>query len=372
MIMKTKHPLNDPKLAQAALHRVFAQTEIILSSIPSILIGVNQDGMVLHWNIRAEQTLGIPQHQVLGRPFAECGVHWDFDRIWEGINKCRLLNKPVRMESVSYRRQNGEEGFLGFSVIPLKQIASEAEIEFLLFGADITERKKIDQMKSDFVSTVSHELRTPLAVIKEGVLQVYEGMSGSINAGQKRLLAISLEGIERLGRIVDEILDLSKIEAGRLELRKRSVDLAKIARGVQTVFCRQAQEKNIQILIHMPAKVKVHADKDKVVQIFMNLISNALKFTEEGRIEIAAIQKAREVECSVSDTGIGIAECDLPKVFGKFQRFRTPSGDTVKGTGLGLAISKGYVEAHGGTMRVQSKQGAGTKFIFTFPSVKNG
>lgn len=369
--MKTKQSPSDVSVTQEALQRAYAQTELVFSSIPSILIGVNQDGVVLHWNTIAEKTLGVTRSKVIGQNLSESGLQWEFEKILEGVTLCQSRNKPIRMDDISFRRQNGEDGFLGFTLIPLKQNDGEG-VEFLLFGTDITERKKIDQMKSDFVSTVSHELRTPLTIIKEGVLQVFEGLLGETNAEQKRLLSIVLEGIEQLGRIVDEILDLSKIESGRLELRKTIVDIASVARGVQTVFSRQAQEKNIQIEIHMPDKVEIQADKDKIVQVFMNLISNALKFTEEGKIEISVVQKPKEVQCAVSDTGIGIAECDLPKVFGKFQRFYTPSRATVKGTGLGLAISKGYVEAHGGTIKVQSKQGAGSKFIFTFPTVKNG
>ncbi len=369
--MKTKPLTSYPQAAQEVLQRAYAQTELIFSSIPSILIGVSQDGVVLHWNTTAEKALGVARSKVIGQNLSESGLQWEFEKILEGVTLCQSRNKPIRMDDISFRRQNGEDGFLGFTLIPLKQNDGEG-VEFLLFGADITERKKMDQMKSDFVSTVSHELRTPLTVIKEGVLQVFEGLAGEVNGQQKRLLSFALEGIERLGRIVDEILDISKIESGKLELRKTTVDIASVARGVQTVFSRQAQEKNIQIEIHMPDKVEIQADKDKIAQVFMNLVSNALKFTEEGKIEISAVQKPKEVQCAVSDTGIGIAECDLPKVFGKFQRFYTSSGAVVKGTGLGLAISKGYIEAHGGTIKVQSKQGADTKFIFTFPAVKNG
>ena len=349
------------------LQKVYAQTELILSSIPSILIGVNQAGIVAHWNATAENSFGIPSSAVLHQSFSSCSVLWDFKKLALGLAECQTRNQVVRVDDLCFRRRNGEEGFLGFTIIPLRQ-SSDGEIEFLLFGADITERKRTEQLKNEFVSMVSHELRTPLTVIKEGVSQVLEGILGEINGGQKKFLSIALEGIERLGRIVDDLLDISKIESGKLELKREPIDLVSLVNGVQTAFNLQAKEKGLEIRIHVPpGRVEVYADRDKIVQVFINLISNALKFTEKGKIDISLTDKDTIVQCSVSDTGIGIAETDLPRVFGKFQRFSRSSGTVVKGTGLGLAICKGIVEAHGGTIEIESQWGRGTKFIFTLP-----
>ena len=362
-----KQQITDPKQPEETLRRVYAQTEVILSSIPSILIGVNQEGLVTHWNVTAENAFGVPASTVLCQPFSQCGVPWEFQKVSAGLVECRAKNQVVRVDDISFRRRNNQEGFLGFTIIPLRQ-NSEGEVEFLLFGADITERKRTEQLKNEFVSMVSHELRTPLTVIKEGVSQVLEGILGEVNDGQRKFLSIALEGIERLGRIVDDLLDISKIESGKLELKRESVDLVSLVKGVEGAFSRQAKERGLEIRTHVSEeKLEIYADQDKVVQVFINLISNALKFTEKGGIDISLADKGTLVECSVSDTGIGIADVDLPKVFGKFQQFYRSPGVVIKGTGLGLAICKGIVESHGGEIAIESQQGRGTKFTFTFP-----
>jgi PAS domain S-box-containing protein len=355
------------KQAEEAIRKAYAQTELLLSSITSILIGVNENGFVTHWNAVAEKTFGIPASSVMNRPFSECKIQWELPLVLAGIRDCRAKGLPLRMDDIRFRRSNGQEGFLGMTLIPLRQ-DTEGHMECILFGADITERKKMEQLKNEFVSTVSHELRTPLSVIKEGVSQVLEGILGEINEEQKRFLTISLEGIDRLGRIVDDLLDLASVEAGRMELKREMVDVASLARGIALAFNYQAKEKGLEIVTHLPpAVVEAYADKDKLVQVFTNLISNAIKFTEKGRIEISVVDKAEAVKCSVSDTGKGIAQEDLPGVFSKFQQFGQTAGSAQKGTGLGLSICKGIIDLHRGQIWAESKLGEGTKLTFALP-----
>lgn len=367
---KTRLPVpnaTSDRRAAEAIRRAYQQTELLLSSITSILIGVGQDGLVTHWNPIAEKTFGVPASGVMHRPFSQCGVQWDLAVIQKGIQDCRAKVTPLRLDDVSFQRSNGQRGFLGFTAIPLRQ-DPEGHIECILYGADISERKRIEELKNEFVSTVSHELRTPLTVIKEGVSQVLEGLLGEINPDQKKFLSMSLEGIERLGRIVDDLLDISKIEAGKLELKRELVDLASLARGVSLAFDFQAKKKGLEIKTHLSnERVEIYVDKDRIIQVFTNLISNALKFTDKGQIEIAIQDHGPKVECSISDTGKGIAEADLPKVFGKFQQFDRVVTQGEKGTGLGLAICKGVVGLHGGQIQIVSKMGHGTAMTFTLP-----
>ncbi len=360
-----KQAMKNPKQAEEAVRKAYAETELILSSIPSILIGVNQEGLITHWNTTAENSFGIPASTILRHPFSSCDIQWDFKKMAMGLSECQTKNKVVRVDDICFRRSNGEERFLGFNIIPVCH-NSDGDVEFIFFGADITDRRRIEQLKNEFVSMVSHELRTPLTVIKEGVSQVLEELLGGVNDGQKRFLTIALEGIERLGRIVDDLLDISKIESGKLELKREPVDMGGVIREVQAAFGQHAKEKGLEIGIHLPSeKVEIYADRDKLVQVFVNLVSNAFKFTEKGRIDISLKDKEASVQCTVADTGAGIPEADLPRVFGKFQQFaRVPS---TKGTGLGLAISKGIVEAHGGQIGIESRWGQGTKFTFTLP-----
>jgi len=349
------------------LRKAYGQTELLLASITSILIGVSHDGLITHWNAVAENTFGIPTGQILNKPFTQSGIKWDSARVFSGIAECRQRGRPLRLDDVSFLRANGREGFLGITIIPVKQSA-EGKIECVLFGADVTERKRVEQLKDEFVSTVSHELRTPLTVMKEGVSQVVEGILGPVNEDQKRFLNISLEGMERLGRIVDDLLDISKIKAGKFELKKELVDIVQLTQEVCDGFKRQAEERGLKLKTNFPEKHPgVYVDRDKLIQVFTNLLSNAFKFTVKGDIEIEIHENGNRVECSVSDTGKGISQEDLPKVFGKFQQFGRIAGPGDKGTGLGLAICKGIVELHRGQILVESKLGEGTRFIFTLP-----
>ncbi|OGC10006.1 hypothetical protein A3F86_03755 [candidate division WOR-1 bacterium RIFCSPLOWO2_12_FULL_45_9] len=241
-----------------------------------------------------------------------------------------------------------------------------------LYGSDITERKKIDLLKTEFVSTVSHELRTPLALIKEGVSIVLDGLYGKINKDQKKLLSIAKSNVDRLARIINELLDISKIEAHRVELNRSQVDICAVAARIIEQMRGQAEESDINLTLKaFPQAVELSADSDRLEEVFINLFSNAIKFTpKNGTISVEIVDKDSLVEVSVADTGRGISEADLPRVFSKFEQFGRTPGPGIKGTGLGLSIVKGLIELHGGNIRVESQPGKGTKFIFTLPKAE--
>jgi len=230
------------------------------------------------------------------------------------------------------------------------------------------EVEKLDQVKSDFISTVSHELRTPLAITKEGISLVLDKVAGETNEKQEKILSTARSNIDRLARIIDELLDVSKIEAGKVELKRRLVDIAGLIRQLTFSFEPSLKEKNLELKVNIPEKqIDAFVDPDKLTQVFTNLIGNALKFTDKGYIEISLQEKEKEIACIVADTGLGIAKEDLPKVFNKFEQFGRLPGGGEKGTGLGLAITKGIIELHGGKIWAESKLGAGAKFSFILP-----
>jgi len=233
---------------------------------------------------------------------------------------------------------------------------------------DITERKRVDQLKDDFVSTVSHELRTPLSIVKQGLSLLLDKIPGSLGEKQEKILTIAKDNIDRLARIINSLLDVSKIESGRVGLRRERLDIAHLIQQVAETFQVKMAEKTLELKVEVPQEgCGVYADADKITQVFTNLVGNAMKFTQEGYIKISAAEKGNEVECTVADTGIGISKENLPKVFDRFQQFGRTAGGGEKGTGLGLAIAKGLVELHYGTIRFQSTLGKGTQFIFTLP-----
>ena len=230
------------------------------------------------------------------------------------------------------------------------------------------ELKKLDQLKADFISTVSHELRTPLSITKEGVSLVLDKVCGEINQKQEKILITIKDNIGRLTRIINDILDISKMEAGMVEIKKELINLTSLIKKSISSFAFKAREKGLEIRVDLPEReVGLYVDGDKIIEIFTNLLSNALKFTEKGYVEISLQEKENEVVCSVSDTGVGISQENLHRVFNKFQQFGRVDGSGEKGTGLGLSIVKGIVEMHKGKIWVESELGKGTKFSFTLP-----
>ncbi|MBN2408370.1 MAG: HAMP domain-containing histidine kinase [Candidatus Aminicenantes bacterium] len=226
----------------------------------------------------------------------------------------------------------------------------------------------MEKLKDDFINTVSHELRTPLSITKEAVSLVLEKVQGDINEPQTEILTIAKNNIERLARIINGLLDVSKIESGKIELRKEDVEFQPLIREVVRSFDAKAREKGIEWRLSLPERTIVaYADEDKLAQIFINLIDNAVKFTSTGFIEIRAGEKDGQLECSIRDSGIGIAADDLPKIFDRFTQFGRKDGPGEKGTGLGLSIVKGLVEIHGGEIRVESAAGKGTDVTFALP-----
>lgn len=226
--------------------------------------------------------------------------------------------------------------------------------------------EELDRLKSDFISMVSHDLKTPLAIIRGDVSLILDGAAGAVSDTQKDLLSDSLNSIDNLTRIITDVLDVSKIEAGKMKLRRKVMDLCAIIRKVSQDFNRLLEQKALSLSIEIPEReVKLFVDDDKMTQILNNLIGNAIQFTPEGgRITVRLEDRKDDVACSVSDTGIGISEQNLPKLFSKFTQLEDGRAHG-RGTGLGLVIVKNLVEMHGGQIQVDSALGEGTTFTFT-------
>lgn len=226
---------------------------------------------------------------------------------------------------------------------------------------------KVSELKSEFVSHVSHELRAPLSIMKEGVSLILDKIPGPINDAQEKIIFAVKSNIDRLARLINNLLDISKIEAEKIELKKESVDISKLIEQVLLSFNLLVKEKGIELKVFSKEGLYVYGDADRLIQVFTNLLSNALKFTEKGAIEILVKELESEFEFTIADSGVGILKENIPKVFDKFQQFDNRAITNVKGTGLGLAITKGIIEMHSGKIRVESELGKGTKFIFTLP-----
>ena len=231
------------------------------------------------------------------------------------------------------------------------------------------ELQKLDQLKSDFVSTVSHELRTPLAITTEGISLMIDEIPGEINDKQRKILSTSKDNIDRLARIIDDLLDISKIEAGKIELKLKAHDIRQVLHDFIDSYQRVVKRKDIKLNLFLPeGPVELNFDKDKILQIVSNLVNNAFKFTPEGgTVDVKLEPREKDVLFCVKDSGIGIDKDDMEKLFRKFQQFSRKAGPGIKGTGLGLSISRALVLLHQGDIWAESEPEQGTSFYFTIP-----
>lgn len=227
------------------------------------------------------------------------------------------------------------------------------------------ELKKLDSLKSDFISLVSHELRTPLSAIRTSS-EFLESVEDVDPVVQKEMLDNIIRNVDRQTRLINDILDLTKIEAGKMEFRFEHVDLNQIVTVVIENIRPIAQKQNVILSQDIPDKLSlVIADKEKLIIVLNNLLSNAMKFTPEGgSILLSAKEDQNCIEVAIKDTGIGIEKAQLDKLFDKFYQVDTPSTRKIGGSGLGLSISHEIIKAHGSTIQVESETGHGSTFFF--------
>jgi signal transduction histidine kinase len=241
--------------------------------------------------------------------------------------------------------------------------------------------KEADSLKSEFVATISHELRTPLNSIIGFTKLILNEIDGPLNELQRTDLTAIYTSSQHLLSLVNDVLDFSKIAAGKMELHREMLDFSEIVVGVMSTTLALVGDKDIELIEEVEDDLPtVYADRVRVRQVILNLMSNAVKFTEEGSITLGAKRIAEEVKldsqrrtmpfilCSVTDTGIGIDEKDLPIVFEEFRQLDGSTSRQAEGTGLGMPISKRLVEMHGGRLWVESEAGVGSTFFFTLPA----
>jgi signal transduction histidine kinase len=230
------------------------------------------------------------------------------------------------------------------------------------------ELKKLDQKKTEFLSTVSHELRTPLTPVQSCIENLLSGIYGPLTAKQKTRLKIALASVREEARLIDNLLDLARIQEDRVTLELENGSMAKIIHDVISVFEYDAHQRKIVLEKKFSDRdsLEILMDVGKVKQVLTNLVGNALKFTPEGgSITVAASNRGHEIEVWVKDTGIGISEKELDRIFDRFYQVDSSLMRQVGGAGIGLNIAKEYVEMHGGRIWVQSEVGKGSTFFFT-------
>ncbi|WP_059054325.1 two-component system histidine kinase PnpS [Paenibacillus senegalimassiliensis] len=336
----------------------------VLANMTGGILMLDESGKIALINREAERILHMRGRQLLGKPYQEIKRNYEFTKFMEdGIGH----KEAVQEERAVY---DPEEKILLFDSVPMFE--DNGDYRGMLFLLqDVTEIRKLERMRSEFVANVSHELKTPIAAVKGFAETLLAGGVKDEETARSFLQIIYDEG-DRLNRLIGDILDLSKIESKRTPLEYAPVQLKELFDSVYEVLLPAAKKKLISMSHDVPEHLFIEGDEDRLRQIFMNLLSNAISYSlEGGKIQVQAgiISDGDEekVRFVVSDTGIGIPKKDLPRIFERFYRVDKARSRGSGGTGLGLSIVKHLVELHRGTIRVESKVGEGTTFVLELP-----
>ncbi|OQM45615.1 PAS domain-containing sensor histidine kinase [Anoxybacillus sp. UARK-01] len=333
----------------------------LIENVGSGLILIDSRGYINLVNRSYKEIFHIRPVDYLHRLYTEAFSHQE---IIELVNEIFMKETKVRKQlvlTIDIERKH-------FEVYGAPIIGTNDEWKgIVLVFHDITELKKLEQMRKDFVANVSHELKTPITSIKGFAETLLDGAMKDERA-LEHFLSIILNESERLQSLVQELLDLSKIEQQGFQLQLEKVNMTQLLEELMVMFRGKAQEKKIDLRLHAAKQIYLTGDGDRLKQIFINLITNALTYTQKsGRVEASIEEQNDEVLVHISDTGIGIEEQEIPRIFERFYRVDKARSRNSGGTGLGLAIVKHLVEAHHGYMTVKSKVGHGTTFTVHFP-----
>lgn len=249
-----------------------------------------------------------------------------------------------------------------------EELALAIEAREQILQSDILQLREYEQMKSDFVSTVSHELRTPLTSMRGALGLVLSGAAGTLSPQGRDLLQIANQNTERLIRLINDILDIEKIESGTISVRRDRCDLRAVLEATIAGVHGYAAEHDVRVILRAPSTAEVMGDQDRLVQVFTNLLSNAIKFSpRDGDVVVSLEVESEAARVSVSDHGPGIPAEFQARVFGKFQQAESSSSRRHGGTGLGLAIARAIVERHDGDISFRTAAGSGTTFVVELP-----
>jgi len=334
--------------------------EAILTSMVDAVVAIDRRGAVVMVNLAAEDLLGVRREEVIGRPAAEVLPDTLRSLVQEATAQRRLVTAELPGE--------GGERLVEIRCAPIRGNGKDAGTVVVL--RDVTELRRSERLRRELTANVSHELRTPLTSIK-GFTETLLGGAAHDEATARRFLEIINAEADRLVKLVDDLMDLSRLEARGVALELAPVTLPLLIEEMVTHLRPLAGGRNLAVSAG-PADTQVFGDRNRLAQVLTNLIDNAIKFTTDGgRVEIGWEERNGSVAITVRDNGRGIPAGDLPRVFERFYKADRSRGGT-GGTGLGLAITKHIVEAHGGRILVDSREGHGTTFTVILPKPENG
>lgn len=338
----------------------------IVHNMSDGMMVVDPDGRILMVNPAAQQLLGVAQNDI-GKQLKD---------VIKDEHLLALVKKPAHSQEGSEKRD--VELFCRDESTMRVLRASSAVIEdpqgktvgMVAILNDITKQREVENLKQDFLGKVTHELRTPLFAMEKAVAILRSGSAGVFSETQENFLSLTETNLKRLTGLINDLLDLSKLEAGKMKIIRESADIRDVVAETLAMLGGWAQSKSILLRQEVAEGVpRIEFDAGRIMQVLNNLIGNAIKFTPSGGSVTVAVRldAGGVMEVSVKDTGVGLAKDELSKVFDKFYQVQGAAAGDIRGTGIGLAIAREIVELHGGHIRVDSEQGKGTAFTFTIP-----
>jgi two-component system, OmpR family, sensor histidine kinase VicK len=373
---KLRQEISDRTKAEAALRRSEEQLRLIANGLPVLIAYVDKE-QHYRFNNEAYQTwLGLSPDKIYDCHLQQVHGEQEYQQIQ------KYIEIALSGETVSYERDltllDGWIHSLSVTYIPHIDENSQQILGFFALTGDISDRKAIERMKDEFISVVSHELRTPLTSIHSSLKILTTGKLGNLSPKGQRMLQIADEQTERLVRLVNNVLDLQRIQSGKVKMHKKACKVTDLMiEAVQTMQA-MAQEQQVTLLVE-PVLFAVWADYDYILQTLTNLISNAIKFSPpQSTVWLSAIREPKrdrnlltinKITFTVRDRGQGIPTDRLETIFERFQQVDSSDSRKKGGTGLGLAICRQIVEGHGGHIWAESSLGRGSTFYFTLPEL---
>lgn len=353
----------------AQLKKEKAKDEALLSSMGDSVIAIDKDKKIILFNKAAAELTGFNLNEVLDESYQHILkiVNEKDTSLAEDFIGLALEGKPKAIERVAILTKGGKETPISYSL----GIIYDAEQKIsgvVVVLRDITHERQLDKMKDEFVSIASHELRTPMSAIKNLMSMIFEGDFGAVNESLKDPLKDVAISTERLIQLVNDMLDVSRLEAGRIKIVLEDMPLPGIINEMVKMMQPLAQETGTNIVVESIVDDIIRCDVSKTKEILSNLIGNALKFTDKGQIKVSTRKNEGLAHISVSDNGIGIDPEDQSKLFGKFSQIGTGAMVRPPGTGLGLYISREFARKMGGDLWLENSElGKGSTFTFSLP-----
>lgn len=355
--------------AENRLHALMRQRESILESVGDGIFGIDMQGQIVFMNQVGARLLGYDQAEMEGRDLLPMLGHARIEgqpyKVEDSpIYAARRANAPLRVRDEIFRHKNGD-------AVPVEYVACPMLLNGHVTGVvvafqDVTERRRLDRMKDEFISTVSHELRTPLTALRAALGLIAGGALEKRPEKAAQMMNVAIGNCDRLTRLVNDILDFERMASGRLPMRFQELDARDLLRRACDLQHPSAQKAGITLRIDA-VPLMLWVDEDRILQTLGNLIGNAIKFSPSGSDVVLRAREmgAAEAVLSVSDRGRGIPPEKLDLIFERFQQVDASDSRDMGGTGLGLAICRNIVRQHGGRIWVESEVGKGSNFCFT-------